>query len=267
MPGLGWIPDLPDFRDYRLKAARPLPSEAALPAVHSNRAKQSAVRDQLSIGSCVGMSAAAAVEYLRRTDLDDFSTIYSPLYLYYRCREFRGWQNEDTGAHIRDAMKVLANLGGAQESSWPYRPARFARPPSRKAEKEATRWQLGAYHRCDTLQDVLGAIAQGMPVVGGFTCYSSLFTAEVDRTGVVPMPGRGDRVEGGHAVLFTGYDQSSRLVEFKNSWSEAWGDGGYGRLPFAYLMSRDLSDDFWALSEESEASFRGEVPEYVQDGG
>lgn len=39
----------------------------------------------------------------------------------------------------------------------------------------------------------------------------------------------------GHAALITGYNLEKRVFFFKNSWGEAWGDKGYGTIPFDYL--------------------------------
>jgi alpha-tubulin suppressor-like RCC1 family protein len=42
---------------------------------------------------------------------------------------------------------------------------------------------------------------------------------------------------GNHAVLITGYDDATSTVQFLNSWSTGWGDGGYGRMSYAYLTN------------------------------
>ena len=254
--GMGWVPDVPDFRDLRFSARA-----SVVPGSRSLRERMSPVRDQGDLGSCVGHAVCAAVEYLRRTDDDLYDTVYSPLFVYYGARRAWGWQEEDTGAYIRDGVKVVQREGVPPEGRWPYRVDRFTHEPMPTAREEATRWQLGSYRRAETLTDVLTALSDGAPVVGGFACYSSMFTEEVDRTGDVPMPGRGDVLLGGHAVCFCGYDGSRQRVLFKNSWGEEWGDGGYGTLPYAYVGSRSLSDDFWVLSQESVESFRGVHPD------
>jgi C1A family cysteine protease len=51
----------------------------------------------------------------------------------------------------------------------------------------------------------------------------------------------------GHAMLCVGYDDASQCFRLRNSWSEDWGDKGYGTIPYAYLLDENLSDDFWTI--------------------
>jgi C1A family cysteine protease len=52
---------------------------------------------------------------------------------------------------------------------------------------------------------------------------------------------------GGHAVMAVGYDDKTKRLLFRNSWGAAWGRAGYGEMPYGYVESRDLSDDFWCI--------------------
>jgi C1A family cysteine protease len=47
--------------------------------------------------------------------------------------------------------------------------------------------------------------------------------------------------------LFTYYNHARRLVTFRDSWGTAWGDGGYGYLPYAFFTSPSLTWDFWTM--------------------
>lgn len=40
---------------------------------------------------------------------------------------------------------------------------------------------------------------------------------------------------GGHVILLVGYDPSTQLFKFRNSWGANWGDNGYGTMPKEYI--------------------------------
>jgi C1A family cysteine protease len=241
----GWQPEPPDHRDQLLKnkfAPRIIPE-----VVELNPEFYPDVRDQGALGSCTGQATTGALMYkLRQRDKQHE---LSPLYAYYRAREMEGTIREDAGAFIRDVIKGAGKHGVALESCWPYEPRKFARKPTKRADKSAAAHQAVRYYRCLTVDDILQALANDLPVVGGFSCFSSLNGADVNATGRVPMPqGRDDALEGGHAVWFVRGEQNTRYFKFQNSWA-LWGDQGYGYLPFEYV-NNGLADDFWAVDHE-----------------
>ena len=87
----------------------------------------------------------------------------------------------------------------------------------------------------------------------GFSVYSSM-PAIGEGKGEIPYPRPGDRLEGGHAVVAIGYDDGKTIgkekgaLRIRNSWGTAWGDAGYGWLPYAYVEN-GLAVDFWSLVE------------------
>jgi C1A family cysteine protease len=90
-------------------------------------------------------------------------------------------------------------------------------------------------------------LAEGFPFVFGFTVYEAFESSAVARSGLVPMPRRGERALGGHAVLVVGYDAAVKKFLVRNSWGAGWGKEGYCWMPFAYLADRNLADDFWTI--------------------
>jgi C1A family cysteine protease len=73
-----------------------------------------------------------------------------------------------------------------------------------------------------------------------------------DGKGEIPLPGKGDSLLGGHAVLAVGYDDQRQIGDepgallIRNSWGRDWGAAGYGWLPYAYVR-RGLAGDFWSM--------------------
>lgn len=242
--GYGWLPDLPDGRDFLFGARRPQP--AALPSVIDLRASCSPVEDQGQLGSCTANALAGALEFLEVKDKVPFSDL-SRLFIYYNERVVEHTVKTDSGAMIRDGIKTLAAQGVCGETLWPYVISRFAVKPSAACYAQATRHEITSYERLQTLDEMRACLAAGYPFVFGFTVYETFESAAVAKTGIVPMPGPAERTLGGHAVCAVGYDDQEKRFLVRNSWGPGWGIGGYFKMPYAYLESRNLSDDFWTI--------------------
>ena len=92
---------------------------------------------------------------------------------------------------------------------------------------------------------MLTCLAEGYPFVFGFTVYESFESPKVARTGVVDMPGEGEKALGGHAVMAVGYSREDERFLVRNSWGAQWGVEGYFTMPFEYLET--LAADFWTV--------------------
>jgi C1A family cysteine protease len=243
--GYGWVPDLPDARDH-LYAAPP-EFLTALPPQVDLRGQCPAVYDQGQLGSCTANAIAGAFEFdLLRQKAADFMP--SRLFIYYNERVMENTVQSDAGAQIRDGIKSVAKQGVCPESEWPYDIAKFADQPPAQCYTDALNHQVTSYQRVTQLLNQLkGCLAHGNPFVLGFTVYASFESDQVAQTGEVPMPAPGEQQLGGHAVLAVGYDDSTQRFTVRNSWGAGWGMSGYFTLPYAYLIDRSLSSDFWTL--------------------
>jgi C1A family cysteine protease len=170
----------------------------------------------------------------------------SRLFLYYNTRLADGRVVGDAGATIRGTIKAARRAGVCLESLWPYDVKRFAERPPAVARRDGLRRQVIGYARADGLDGVLGCLAEGLPVVFGFAVYEHVMGDEVTRSGDVRMPGKDERMLGGHAVLGVGYRKRERQVIIRNSWGMEWGDKGYGTLPFGYF-EEGLAEDCWVV--------------------
>jgi C1A family cysteine protease len=239
--------DPEDKRDFLYA---PMLAAAALPVSVDLRPFCSPVRDQGQLGSCTAFAMAAGLrEFMLWKTVE---TILSPAYLYYRERELEGTIYEDSGAYIRDGMKVLAKQGVCPEFDEPYNVHTFAIRPSVKATTDALKYKIGAYHRVYKLAGIKAALAEGLPVVIGMEVYESFEGDDVASSGFVPMPKRGEQILGGHAVLVVGYQNSADwpgggYLIVKNSWSRNWGDKGYFYLPYKYVAGTKVTDMWVAL--------------------
>lgn len=241
----GWIPDLPDQRDFLYAA--PTPFQGNLPLRVDLRPQCPPVYDQGQLGSCTANAIAAAIEFEQiKAQQPEFMP--SRLFIYYNERTIEGTVKTDAGAQIRDGIKSVATLGAAHERAWPYVINKFSTKPSATVYGDAKRHVVQLYQRLiQELATLKGCLASGYPFVFGFTCYESFEGAAVAKTGILTMPATGEKVVGGHAVLCVGYDDKSREFLVRNSWGPTWGQKGYFAMPYSYLTDHRLASDLWTI--------------------
>lgn len=217
--------------------------------------------DQGRIGSCTANAIAAAIQFDRAKaeQAPDFTP--SRMFIYYFERFTEHSLPTDSGAQLRDGIKVVNKRGAPPENEWPYddTPAdeetqlfpksskAIAKPPA-KVLSDAASYKVVSYSRVlQNPRQMKGCLADGYPFVLGFTVYNSLFDAQgVPRT-EVPLPSTSDSVEGGHAVLAVGYDDARSMFICRNSWGIDVQDKGYFYIPYAYLTDPQLASDFWTI--------------------
>jgi C1A family cysteine protease len=244
---LGWVPDVPDFRDLQFTpqvAARKLPKSVDL----RESGLCPPVWDQGDLGSCTahGIGFCFAFERVRQ-GLGDLMP--SRLFIYYNERVIEHSVESDAGAQIRDGIKVVAKYGVPAESHWPYLIEDFKQRPPENAYLQATAHKVTGYRRVDrSLTSLKACLAAGTPFTFGFAVYDSFEDAAVSQSGAIPMPNPSESLQGGHCVAAVGYRDADQMFIIRNSWGAGAGDGGYLYMPYAYLTTRALSSDFWVIS-------------------
>jgi C1A family cysteine protease len=284
--GMGWLPDYPDFRDYTIehdkvspklhrlgqkdsvksmlkKVGVSEPARAKLPLSVDLRAWCSPIEDQGELGSCAAHAGVGIVEYFERRAFGKHIDA-SRLFLYKVTRNLLNWTG-DTGAFLRTTMEAMVLFGVPPEEYWKYEVADFDKEPTAFLYAFAQSFQAISYYRLDpflTPKDVLldrikTYLASGLPSMVGFTVYSSI--SQADKTGLIPFPTPGEKILGGHAVDVVGYDNEIKIKNMnvgaqettgalliRNSWGTGWGSGGYGWLPYEYVI-KGLAVDWWSL--------------------
>ncbi len=249
----GWIRDLPDHRDFMY--ATPVPP-TALPASLDLRSGMPDIYDQGELGSCTANAIGAAVQFARRKEhRQDF--VPSRLAIYYDERVVESTVEEDSGAQLRDGMKVVARVGVCTETSsppasydWTYDITKFKQKPPQTCYDFAKDNQVIVYRRVpQLLSQMKGCLASGFPFVFGFSVYEGFESADVAKTGIANLPASNEELLGGHAVLAVGYDDKAQRFIVRNSWGSGWGMDGYFSLPYSYLSDPHLSSDFWTVRQ------------------
>lgn len=279
--GMGWIPDLPDYRDYspEHKEIKPTIKKLGiektdgleLPGTVDLRPWFSPIENQGSLGSCTANAGVGLIEYYERkafgTHIDA-----SRLFLYKVTRNLLGW-DWDYGAYMKTTMGAMALFGVPPEKYWPYTDRKNPGPSGKRTFNEeppaflysfAQNYQAIRYFRLDPsgtapnilLQRIKAFLAAKLPSFFGFTVYISINQAGT--AGKIPFPCPGEGIRGGHGIVAVGYDDSMVIKNticgkkttgallIRNSWGTGWGDSGYGWLPYEYVL-RGLARDWWTL--------------------
>jgi len=250
--------DVNDSRDKLFSKARTLLSEApeVLPSQKDWTPEMSPVKDQGSLGSCVAFAVCAMKEWQEQKEnlleieggkLDYRKKRFYDLseqWIYYMCKKIDPWPNEE-GTSIRYGMKVLQKIGVPVEDGWEYNDKVKGKPESWSSL--VARWNtIKSYRRLNGLQEIRTALNLG-PCVIGIELFDEFFY--VDKTGIVRWPAQSWKSAGGHAICLVGYDDDKELLKFKNSWSTAWGQDGYGYISYNY--ANKYIWDAWAAEDMS----------------
>ncbi|MBI4845050.1 MAG: C1 family peptidase [Candidatus Omnitrophica bacterium] len=236
MNKLGCIKDKFDGRDYLMRAYLPV---MKIPKKIDYTAKFSPVRDQGDEGTCVGFASTVGMkEYQELLDYEKLVEL-SPRFVYSECKKIDGMPQAE-GTTIRAAMQVLEDKGVCRENFWPYQP-RQKDKAKKNAAADAKKFCIKTYARILNLNELRLSLATKGPCVIGVEVFEGMMGT---KTGLVPMPKKNENTLGGHAICPVGYDDTKKLVKFKNSWSDKWGQKGYGFLPYAYIENYMM--DAWS---------------------
>ena len=100
------------------------------------------------------------------------SFVPARLGIYYLERKLEGTVTQDSGAQLRDGIKVVAQFGVWPETMQPYDISKFMEAPTQTMLTEGLKHQALIYERLDgSLNQIKTRLASGYPFVFGFTVY------------------------------------------------------------------------------------------------
>lgn len=201
--------------------------------------------------SCTGHGTETAFEAAwTQAGRRDPPAPFSPTYIY-------GWVNggRDQGAVISDCATALKLHGICTEAEVPEGMIFAAQFPHR-ADEVAAHYKPLLVMRCQTYDDICGALAENFPVVLGILVGRNF--SQLDGRGVCPLP---DMVLGGHALAgleLKRHPNYGWVVGVQNSWGN-WGISGTGR---AYLRREhfETPTDAFAIVAVADDPGGGDLP-------
>jgi len=283
--GTGWLPEPPDARDLTIDHA-PLQQMLAKVALGKLLRKKvlppkvdltqwaGPVQFQGGFNTCNAHVVAGLVAYF---EMKAHGTEIAPsrLFLYKVAKNFLQTTG-NSGVYIRQVMGVLKLIGVPPEKYWPYPdPGTYENPvtssPLLDAEPTAFCYAIAndyraiSYYRLDQtgqeptelLRLAKAHIAAQVPFAFGFPLYQLI--AQAKGTGQIAYPSPALPNLGNHAVIALGYDDDKVVgegipgaavtrgaIRMKNSWSDTWGDKGFGWIPYEFIL-QGHTRDFWTL--------------------
>lgn len=223
----------------------------------------SPVEDQGSLNSCTAHAGIALMEYFEKKSSGTYID-GSPRFLYKVTRNLIQREG-DSGASVRDTMKAMVAFGVCPEQYWLYDEDKYDEEPTPFCYSFAENYKTLKYFRLDyasisrytLLAQVKVLLASEIPCIFGFTLYNSVYDEFNVQRGHIPLPDQCDTVIGGHTVVAVGYhdrkvienadgERAEGALLIRNSWGTRWGQGGYGWLPYDYVI-QGLTADWWSL--------------------
>jgi len=198
--------------------------------LHGHVKKSSRYRytlDQDGIGSCAAESAAGIKGALDARQGFP-KVVYNPWSMYWYTSGGR-----DNGSVIGHNVEYLRDNGICPEEVWP-RSKGWRAEPGGEAKRIAKFFRIEEFFYVENTKELVSALLQGYEVHGGYS---------------------------GHAVAFTQYAGRGN-INFKNSWGEGWGDGGFGTLSlsrvyfpygcYAYKYAIRFEDDWMPSMDQDQ---------------
>ncbi|MBQ6340189.1 MAG: C1 family peptidase [Kiritimatiellae bacterium] len=168
--------------------------------------------------------------------------------------------DEDGGSLMRSCFKAVETKGVCRHALWPYaaaaatpvfgKPEAVVFPPGTHEDAQKRRvlsglYLLGTPNNVDEIRGILAGVNGRRPMPVCVTvdifegCDDGTFafppTREVDGALASDVPWQGR-----HGLLLAGYVDEAAYAGggyfiVRNSYGEDWGEGGYGKMPYAYL--------------------------------
>jgi Papain family cysteine protease len=238
------VPDAPDYRDWVVGVDHPsvAATRGELPEVVDYSQDSPIVQDQGDYGSCVGWAAVRGLREWMYWKQTGERVSLSVRFVWMAAKETDHFEINsfvaNAGTSIKTAFKVMSKYGVPEDKYYPYSDELISFTSLRQKRAfffSASKYRIFNYYMLATNEMRKLHLANVGPFVAGVPVTTDW--EGVGRDGIIPDKGKGQEL-GGHALFIVGYDNSSRMFKFKNSWGKAWGDNGFGYFSYDFAEHR-----------------------------
>lgn len=263
----GFIPSPVDPRDFRLAYGAVdydnLPEEWQ-PDMHSFQ-----IHNQGAINSCVGHALTGQYE-IHGTPNMAYGYIYG---------DRRYTDHAGEGMITRDAIKTLQKDGVPTLKSYPFDAEvqeiiDIFNQHADSVSAEASKYKIKNYYRLYSVNECKKSMMEGKAVVYGLYLFEGMIDNKAGTNPMVIPPAIKNstmpNVIGGHLVGACGWTKKG--MKFPNSWSEKWGDKGFGYIdPKCFTWSQENNFpiplvEMWAFEFEDGTEPVKPVAGWYKDG-
>ena len=245
----GWNRDIPDCRDkYYNKII--INNDICNNDICNNvdlRYHCPEIYNQKELGSCVANNVIFLFEF--NEILNDDTYAYSPsiLFTYYNERKKQNTIAYDSGSSIRNCIKIITKIGVCEDNLWEYDIEKFNKQPPRLCYSESKIYKSIEYYKLNQNINVLkSCLNEGYPFIVGISVYESFENDNYNKTKIIPLPNKNEKLLGGHVIAIVGYDNNYGFI-MRNSWGREWGINGYSYISYNYICDSNLAGDFWTI--------------------
>jgi C1A family cysteine protease len=191
------------------------------------------VRDQGNCGSCWAFSSVGVLESANKIKGNNTADLDLSEQIVVSCDT----GNQGCSGGYMDAVSdFLKASGTGLESCYPYTATdgSCSKACADKSAYKVASWGYVATVSPD-VESIKAALVTYGPLVTTMMVYSDFMYYS---SGIYKYTS--GQLEGGHAIILVGYDDSTQAFTVKNSWGTGWGESGFFRIAYSEISSRVL---------------------------
>lgn len=221
--------------------------------------------NQGGTGACIACIVSNALLFWYKYSLSELKPDRSVLFIYYnsrltnRCCYSENAQpspNTDSGSNICASIQAISKYGACEDIYWPFIESNvnIKPPPSAYNNGQMYNQAIETRQINQDLDSIKYALCvQKYPVCVGIWIFPSYLNPNTISSGNIPYPLPSEKpLDIGHALLLTGYNDTTRRFNVQNSYGTVvWGVGGYGTIPYEYILNPTMTpNDLWIIGND-----------------